>query len=142
MQQEINQYRVEDPFQVCFDDKGMAVIVRDSVITIDDRCTTLTAFDFDNELLDEAKEKEQERDEEGIGAGLYTFYKGARFNGKGHDWLIMDNYLSLSYSYMNFVIKDMIERSDPNITNRTFDLEPYNYIFNKRTCFTDSEFIT
>ena len=55
MQQEINQYRVEDPFQVCFDDKGMVVIVRDSVITVDDRCTKFTAFDFDNELLDEAK---------------------------------------------------------------------------------------
>jgi hypothetical protein len=43
---------------------------------------------------------------------------------------------------MAFVIKDMIEQNDPSMQKNLFDIEPYNYIFNKRTSFTDSNFIT
>ena len=81
-------------------------------------------------------------DEEQISSGIFDFSKGNRFNAKGHDWLIFDNYLSLSFSYMSFVIKDMIERSDPSVQGNEFDIQPYNYLFNKRTSFTDSKFIT
>ena len=59
-----------------------------------------------------------------------------------NDWLIFDSYLSLSFSYMSFVIKDMIERKDAAMQDNQFDLEPYNYLFNKRTSFTDSAFVT
>lgn len=51
---------------------------------------------------------------------------------------MFDNYLSLSFSYMSFVIKDMIERKHQRSVE--FDSEPYNYLFNKRTSLTDSEF--
>lgn len=45
--------------------------------------------------------------------------------------------MALSFSYMSFVIKDMIERKDPCMQYNEFDFEPYNYLFNKRTSFTD-----
>lgn len=134
---EINQYEVEDPFQVSFDDDGNCAIVRSGVIDIDDRCTKVTAFDFDDNLLEEAKTMESVVDDEQLGAGIFSFSKGSRFNAKGHDRLIFDNYLSLSFSYMSFVIKDMIERNDPHVKLNQFDIEPYNYLFNKRTSFTD-----
>lgn len=148
---EINQYEVQDPYAVSFDDDGNCVIVRNGedelgqrtcLIDIDDRSTKTTAFDFDEERLTEATDKEKIVDEEQISAGIYSFAKGNRFNAKGHDWLVLDNYLALSFSYMSFVIKDMIEHSDPSMQNNLFDIEPYNYIFNKRTSFTDSNFIT
>lgn len=41
---------------------------------------------------------------------------------------------------MSFVIKDVKERG-LNDDDNEFDMEPYNYMFNKRTSFTDSEFI-
>lgn len=81
-------------------------------------------------------------DEEQVSSGIFDFSKGNRFNAKGHDWMVFDNYLSLSFSYMTFVIKDMIERSDPSIANNEFDMEPYNYLFNRRTSFIDSKFVT
>lgn len=61
---EINQYEVEDPFQVSFDNDGNCVIVRQGTIDIDDRCTKLTAFDFDDNLLEEASQKERLFDDE------------------------------------------------------------------------------
>jgi hypothetical protein len=42
---------------------------------------------------------------------------------------------------MTFVIKDKIEKNDPSQIGNLFDIEPYNYLFNKSTCFIDSEFV-
>jgi len=50
---------------------------------------------------------------------------------------MFDNYFSLSYSYMSFVAKDMIERGHPSLADNEFDFTPYNYLFNLRTSFTD-----
>ena len=36
---------------------------------------------------------------------------------------------------MTFVIKDKIELEDPLQKGNIFDPEPYNYLFNKSTCF-------
>ena len=38
---------------------------------------------------------------------------------------------------MSFVIKDMIERDHPYLVENEFDFTPYNYLFIKRTSFTD-----
>lgn len=43
---------------------------------------------------------------------------------------------------MTFVIKDKIESEDECMTGNHFDLEPFNYIFNKNTPFTEGEFVT
>lgn len=41
---------------------------------------------------------------------------------------------------MTFVIKDKIENNDPLVKTNQFDIESYNYIFNKSTSFLDSDF--
>jgi hypothetical protein len=41
---------------------------------------------------------------------------------------------------MTFVIKHKIEINDGLQKGNVFDLEPYNYMLNKGTCFTDGEF--
>ena len=65
---------------------------------------------------------------------------GHRFDGKNHNWLMMNEYLCLPFSYMTFVIKDKIERNDIHQRGNIFDPTPYNYIFNKSTCFLESKF--
>ena len=52
---------------------------------------------------------------------------GHRVDGKNHNWLVFDEYLSLSFSYLSFVIKDKIE-SGTQTNVKHFDLEPYNYL--------------
>ena len=42
---------------------------------------------------------------------------------------------------MTFVIKHKIEINDELQKGNVFDLEPYNYMLNKGTCFTDGEFV-
>ena len=41
---------------------------------------------------------------------------------------------------MTFVIKEKIENNDAMVKTNHFDVEPYNYIFNKSTSFLDGEF--
>lgn len=41
---------------------------------------------------------------------------------------------------MSFVIKEKLERNDGLVDNDVFDIEAYNYLFNKRTSFMDSIF--
>lgn len=41
---------------------------------------------------------------------------------------------------MTFVIKDKLEKNELQKSNR-FDLEPYNYVYNKCTAFTDGMFV-
>ena len=53
----------------------------------------------------------------------------------------MKEFVLLSFSYMSFVIKDKIELQDKCMVHNVFDIEPYNYIFNKRTCFLDDDFV-
>ena len=44
----------------------------------------------------------------------------------------------LPFSYMTFVIKDKIELNDPLQKGNIFDPEPFNYIFNRSSCFIHS----
>lgn len=71
---------------------------------------------------------------------VLSYDKGLRIDGKNHNWLILKNYLSLPFSYMTFVIKTKLEDGDPTALANVFDPEGYNYLFNKGTCFIDSNF--
>lgn len=51
-------------------------------------------------------------------------------------------YMALPFSYMSFVIKNSIELNDQRSKMVLFDIEPYNYIFNRSTSFLDSKFVT
>ena len=39
------------------------------------------------------------------------------------------------------MIKSKIEKNDPCLKANYFDPVPYDYIFNKGTCFTDGDFV-
>ena len=42
---------------------------------------------------------------------------------------------------MTFVILDKIEKKDKQVHQKTFDQVPYNYIYNRRTFFLNSDFV-
>ena len=74
---------------------------------------------------------------------LYFKYdKGHRFDHINHNWILFNEYLSLSFSFMTLVIRDQMQNSgnylDPDFT---FDLEQYNFVINRRTCFTCDNFV-
>ena len=54
---------------------------------------------------------------------------------------MIKEYMMLGFSYMSFVIKNKIEENDDLVKLNKFDIEPYNYIYNKRSSFLDSKFV-
>ena len=52
--------------------------------------------------------------------------------------MIIREFLILPFSYMTFVIKEKIELDDPLQKGNIFDPEPFNYIFNRSSCFIHS----
>ena len=68
--------------------------------------------------------------------------RGIRMDSKNHNWMILEEYLAIPFSYMAFVIKGFIEKTArENRTNYVFDPEPYNYIFNRSNSFLDGNFV-
>lgn len=75
-----------------------------------------------------------------VESGIFGISKGSRFDHKNLHWLLFDDYLSLSFSYMSFVIKRDLEYNEGLVVGNEFDLDAYNYLFNGRTSFIDSTF--
>ena len=53
--------------------------------------------------------------------------------------MILNEYISLPFSYMTFVIQYAIENKENQ--DHAFDPTPYNYIMDKRTAFLDLKFM-
>lgn len=66
---------------------------------------------------------------------------GHRFDDRQHSWIFLSEYISISYSYMTFVIQNSrhsgLEQGLESDAANSFDLEAYNYLFNRKTIFTD-----
>lgn len=114
-----------------WDASGSVYIVTDqNVILTKEKCC-IKAFDFqDAKELNNAIQHPQ-----------ISFQKGHRVDEKNHNWILFRQYLSLAVSYMTFVIKDKIEQNKGLLEDNYFDLMPFNYLYNRGTCFTDSEFV-
>lgn len=70
----------------------------------------------------------------------FEIHQGYRFDSENHHWLFLSDYISLSYSYMTFVIKKKFDDDqDLQKIDYLFDKEQYNYIINKRTPFIDED---
>ena len=67
--------------------------------------------------------------------------KGVRFDTNNHNWLVLYEYLSLGYSYMTFMMRNKIQFRDPCLNGNEFDLEPFNYIYNKTTAYFEGKFV-
>ena len=59
-------------------------------------------------------------------------------DGQSQDTIMHEEYNILGYSYMAFVIKDMIETRDKKAAKHVFDITPFNYLFRKATSLIDS----
>jgi hypothetical protein len=87
-------------YEILWDYVGNLYIIDSQKVYFTKQNCSLTAFKINNKDL-----KQSVR-------GLNHF-RGHRFDGKNHNWLIMNEYLCLPFSYMTFVIKDKIEENDP-----------------------------
>lgn len=49
--------------------------------------------------------------------------------------------MTTGFSYMSFLIKDKVENHDSCCEKNSFDVTPFNYIFNRSSSFLDSELL-
>jgi hypothetical protein len=89
----------------------------------------LTCYDVDKiNAIDQSKAKK------------FGWNVGHRFDSEHHSWAYLRDYVSLSFCYMTFVIKNKFDQDNEYAKeDYLFDREQYNYIINKRTAFTDTE---
>jgi hypothetical protein len=65
----------------------------------------------------------------------FGFSKGIRVDDENHNFIIFRNYISLSFSYMTFVIMENFEKQGYILEDFLFDLEGYDLILNRETIF-------
>lgn len=70
--------------------------------------------------------------------------KGIKIDGKNHNWLLFEEYLSMPFSYVTFMIRDKLdlEKEQERIKNFQFNMHPFNYVFNKSSGFMDGNLVT
>lgn len=72
----------------------------------------------------------------------FNLNKGHRFDFKNHNWILFYEYISLSFSFMTFVIRAKSRSSDEvNLKSQIFDVEQYHFLLNRKTCFHCDEFV-
>jgi hypothetical protein len=123
-------YEIEEDYIVVWDIKGKPYIFTEKKAIFPEQRCAVTAFDYEGAIKRFNARKSR-----------LSVHKGHRVDGKNHNWLVFDEYISLSFSYMSFVIKDKIEKECPNL-GKHFDPEPYNYIYNRSTSFIDGNFVS
>ena len=97
---EYEAFDVGVKFDIIWDNKGIPIIITDkNVILTKERCS-VKVFDTKHNLESILKRKTTKQ---------FPLCKGHRFDNEGHNWMIMREYISLSFSYMSFVIKAKIE---------------------------------
>jgi hypothetical protein len=130
---EYEAYDVGTVFDTVWDNKGIPVILTEkNVILSKERCN-VKVFDTKENLIKILNRNSYKE---------FPLSKGHRFDNDGHNWILMREYLGLSFSYMTFVIKAKIESGKMKLPKKgNFDFEPYNYILNRSTCFLKKEFI-
>ena len=70
------------------------------------------------------------------------FSNGYRFDDKLHNYVLMRNYVNLSFSYMTFIIKRNFDNGGYLQDDFLFDQEGYDYILKRNTVFTEGTLVT
>ena len=122
---ETNSYDVGKKYEIYFDELGETLVATKHHCLMNG--TIIKAFNNDDKMYSDKVQTHN--------LGLY---KGHRFDHNNHNWLLTWKYMALPFSYMSFVVKNSIETKDKTSKIEMFDIEPYNYIFNRSTSFLDS----
>ena len=72
----------------------------------------------------------------------FGFQYGHRVEDSSHNWMIFRNFISMSFSYMTFVIKDNFDKCGYVMDNFLFDVEGYDFVLYKNTIFTEGNLVT
>lgn len=123
----MESFDMDEDMKVFWDQRGYPYLTQKDQVCIAAQGVRLTCFDV---------EKINRYDK---GSGKFGFHVGHKFDAENHSWAYLRDYISLSFSYMTFVIKKKLDDDNDYLKEDfLFDKEQYNYIISKRTAFTDT----
>ena len=71
----------------------------------------------------------------------FKFGNGYRVDDEMHNFILMRNFINLSFSYMTFVIKDNFDQGGYISNDFLFDSEGYDFVLGKNTLFTEGNLV-
>ena len=71
----------------------------------------------------------------------FKFGNGYRVDDEMHNFILMRNFINLSFSYMTFVIKDNFDQGGYVSNDFLFDCEGYDFVLGKNTLFTEGNLV-
>ena len=71
----------------------------------------------------------------------FGFGNGYRVDSEMHNFILMRNYINLSFSYMTFVIQKNYDEGGYISNDFLFDPEGYDYILRRNTVFTEGSLV-
>lgn len=143
---ELVTFEVKAPYVIKFDNLGFFyVVTRNGVIFTKMNCK-LTAFDYDINDLEDIYQRNMAATsnlKRGMSVGI-DGNQGCTFDGKNHNWMQFEDYVSLPFSYLTFLMRDKLDnkKDECHIKKFAFEVDPYNYIFNKSSSFMDGNLCT
>jgi len=126
---EIDSFDTSHEAKVFYDKLGDSYITEGNNVIVCKQNVKLSAYEVgDSSIL--SKDSMQ-----------FDFSKGHRFDHKFHNWILFYEHIALSYSFMTFVIRGKSQEMQVlEDENYLFDRDQYNFIINRRTCFTCDHF--
>lgn len=117
--------------KVIFDSSGDVYLTEKDIFINTSQNVSLLAYDV--EKANDEKYREQI---------YFQYFKGHRFDKKNHNWILFNEYLCFSFSFMTFVIRGKAQEDD-DFTDENYMFDPiqYSFILNKRTCLTCDNFV-
>lgn len=130
---EKNAFDTSNYGKIFFDSLGECYITEKDYVILCEQNVKLKSYDVSK--INKQKDKLDIESRFGI-------YKGHRVDYVNHNWMLFNEYLSLSFSFMTLVIRDRFQKEDTyEDENYIFDEEQYNFIINRRTCFSCDKFV-
>jgi len=128
---ETNSFDVGQNCRIFFDAEGGVYATEKDNVILCEQCVSVKSFDVSKVNL------------AGNDQLYFQYYKGHRLDHKNHNWILFNEYICLSFSFMTLVIRDKAQTSELSHLdeNYLFDQEQFNFIINRRTCFTCDEFV-
>jgi hypothetical protein len=121
---------VSKNYKIFYDRAGNTLVAQNNQVLICEQDVRLQSYDV---------EKVTGRGDNNI---FFDYYKGHRFDAENHNWIVFNEYISLSFSFMTFVIRDSSQIRDSYLDeNYLFDVEQYNFIINRKTCFNCDDLV-
>lgn len=124
---EIDAFEIPEDTKVFFDTKGEIYSTHHNQVLMCGQKVRLICFD--TEYLQDSKSIFKN---EKMGLS-----RGHHIDDENNRWIFLNEYILLPYSFMTFLIRQKHqELGTHNHSDYVFDVEQYNFIYNKQTIFT------